>query len=187
MESGLVRTNRLFGGLINDISRKLPFYKSGFVDCLHPQCFSSFMFLYFACLAPIVAFGGLLGEATENRIATIESLVAGTFPSIVAAVVKLNVHFKKNPIGLISGVIFGMFSGQPLIILGSTGPLYVFEKILYSICKDHDWDYLGLRMWVGLWVGAILFVIVAMDASAYICYVTRLVNHYWGCNASLIS
>ena len=86
--------------------------------------------------------------------------------------------FKNNPIGLISGVIFGMFSGQPLIILGSTGPLYVFEKILYSICKDHDWDYLGLRMWVGLWVGAILFVIVAMDASAYICYVTRLVNHY---------
>ena len=73
-----------------------------------------------------------------------------------------------------------MFSGQPLIILGSTGPLYVFEKILYSICKDHDWDYLGLRMWVGLWVGAILFVIVAMDASAYICYVTRLVNHYLG-------
>ena len=86
--------------------------------------------------------------------------------------------FLKKPIGLISGVIFGMFSGQPLIILGSTGPLYVFEKILYSICKDHDWDYLGLRMWVGLWVGAILFVIVAMDASAYICYVTRWVNHY---------
>ena len=51
------------------------------------------MFLYFACLAPIVAFGGLLGEATENRIATIESLVAGTFPSIFAVgIVKLNVH-----------------------------------------------------------------------------------------------
>ena len=55
------------------------------------------MFLYFACLAPIVAFGGLLGEATENRIATIESLVAGTFPSIFAVgIVKLNVHLKTH-------------------------------------------------------------------------------------------
>ena len=51
------------------------------------QALSSFLFLYFACLAPIVAFGGLLGEATENRIATIESLISGKicslkFPSI---------------------------------------------------------------------------------------------------------
>ena len=76
-ESGLVPTNRLFGGLINDIKRKKQFYKSDYLDSLHPQCVSSFMFLYFACLAPIVAFGGLLGEATENRIATIESLVSG--------------------------------------------------------------------------------------------------------------
>ena len=75
--SGLIRTGKLFGGLINDIKRKRPFYKSDLIDAFHPQCLSSFLFLYFACLAPIVAFGGLLGEATENRIATIESLVSG--------------------------------------------------------------------------------------------------------------
>ena len=68
-----------------------------------------------------------------------------------------------------------MFSGQPLIILGSTGPVYVFEKILYTICKDHGWDYLCLRMWVGLWVAAILLLIVAVDGSAYVCYITRYV------------
>ena len=77
--SGLVRTNVFFGGLLNDIKRKKPFYISDFLHGLHPQCLSSFLFLYFACLAPIVAFGGLLGEATENRIATIESLVSGTY------------------------------------------------------------------------------------------------------------
>ncbi len=76
-ESGLVRTGRLGGGLLADIRRKKPFYASDFLHGLHPQCISSFLFLYFACLAPIVAFGGLLGDATENRIATIESLMSG--------------------------------------------------------------------------------------------------------------
>ncbi|XP_059080880.1 sodium bicarbonate cotransporter 3-like isoform X1 [Tigriopus californicus] len=150
-QSGLVRSGRLFGGLIEDIKRKKPHYLSDLWDGFHPQCISSFLFLYFACLAPIVAFGGLLGEATENRIATIESLISG----------------------LISSVLFGLFAGQPLIILGSTGPVYVFEKILYSLCNDQNWDYLSLRLWIGIWVGIILFLLVMFDASAYVCYITR--------------
>jgi len=149
--SGLVRTGRLFGGLINDIKRKKPHYLSDFIDGFHPQCISSFLFLYFACLAPIIAFGALLGQATKQRIATIEGLVAG----------------------LISGVAFSLFSGQPLNLLGSTGPVYVFEKILFEMCDDQNWDYLSLRLWIGIWVGAILLLLVMFDASAYVCYITR--------------
>ena len=76
-------------------------------------------------------------------------------------------------LGLICGVLFGLFSGQPLILLGSTGPVYVFEKILYQLCSDQGWDYLSLRLWIGLWVAAILIFLVAIDASAYVCYITR--------------
>uniref|UniRef100_A0A0K2VB20 Anion exchange protein n=1 Tax=Lepeophtheirus salmonis TaxID=72036 RepID=A0A0K2VB20_LEPSM len=161
-KSGLVRSGNFFGGLINDIKRKRPFYASDFIDGFHPQCISSFMFLYFACLTPIVAFGSLLGQATENRIATIESLMSG----------------------LICGVLFGLFSGQPLILLGSTGPVYVFEKILYTMCKDQDWDYLSFRLWIGIWVGAILIFLVAIDAGAYVCYITRFTEELF---ATLIS
>ena len=59
-----VRTGRLFGGLINDIRRKAPFYLSDYRDGLSVQCIASFFFLYFACLTPIVTFGGLLSDAT---------------------------------------------------------------------------------------------------------------------------
>ena len=149
--SGLVRSGRLFGGLIDDIKRKTPHYLSDFKDGFHPQIVSSFLFLYFACLAPIIAFGALLGEATKNRIATIEGLVAG----------------------LISGVTFSLFSGQPLNLLGSTGPVYVFEKILFEMCEDQSWDYLSLRLWIGIWVGIMLLLLVMFDASAYVCYITR--------------
>ena len=63
---------RLFGGLVGDIRRKAPFYLSDFKDALHIQCLASFVFLYFACLTPIITFGGLLGQATDNNMVIIK-------------------------------------------------------------------------------------------------------------------
>ena len=54
-------------GLINDIKRKAPHYLSDFTDGFSMQCIATYFFIYFACLTPIVTFGGLLGDATENR------------------------------------------------------------------------------------------------------------------------
>jgi sodium bicarbonate transporter 10 len=112
-ESGLSRSGRLFGGLINDIKRKAPVYVSDFKDALALQCVASFIFLYFACLSPIITFGGLLSEATGKNMAAMESLVSG----------------------FVCGIGYGFFSGQPLTILGSTGPVLVFETIVFEFCK----------------------------------------------------
>ena len=57
---------RLFGGLVLDIKRKLPWYLSDFKDALHVQCIASFFFLFLATVTPNVTFGGLLGQATEQ-------------------------------------------------------------------------------------------------------------------------
>lgn len=48
-ESGLSRSGRLFGGLLNDLKRKVPWYWSDFKDALAIQCIASWIFLYF-CL-----------------------------------------------------------------------------------------------------------------------------------------
>lgn len=60
--------HRLFGGLVLDIKRKAPWYWSDYRDALSLQCLASFLFLYCACMSPVITFGGLLGEATEGRI-----------------------------------------------------------------------------------------------------------------------
>lgn len=111
-ESGLSRTGKLFGGLINDVKRKLPWYMSDFTDAMAMQCVASWIFLYFACLSPIITFGGLLSDATKGNMAAMESLVSG----------------------FVCGIGYGLFSGQPLTILGSTGPVLVFEQIVYDFC-----------------------------------------------------
>jgi len=59
----LKRTGRLFGGLINDIKRRYPHYVSDFKDALNGQCLAAFVFIFFACFAPCIAFGGLLGKS----------------------------------------------------------------------------------------------------------------------------
>uniref|UniRef100_A0A182QVR5 Anion exchange protein n=1 Tax=Anopheles farauti TaxID=69004 RepID=A0A182QVR5_9DIPT len=163
-ESGLSRTGRLFGGLVNDLKRKAPFYLSDFKDGLSMQCVASWIFLYFACLSPIITFGGLLGTATGNNIAAMESLVSG----------------------FVCGIGYGFFSGQPLTILGSTGPVLVFETIVYEFCLKVGWDYLTFRFWIGTWIAIILVLLVAVDASALVCYITRFTEENFACLIAVI-
>jgi len=37
--------------------------------------------------------------------------------------------------GAVCGTTYALFSGQPLTIISATGPLLVFESILYQTCK----------------------------------------------------
>ncbi|XP_075068467.1 sodium bicarbonate cotransporter 3 isoform X9 [Mixophyes fleayi] len=147
----LQRTGRLFGGLMHDIKRKAPFFLSDFKDALNLQCLASVLFLYCACMSPVITFGGLLGEATQNRISAIESLFGAS----------------------LTGIAYSLFAGQPLTILGSTGPVLVFEKILFKFCKDYELSYLSLRTSIGLWTAFLCLLLVATDASSLVCYITR--------------
>ncbi|CAG9828273.1 unnamed protein product [Diabrotica balteata] len=162
--SGLVRTGVLFGGLVNDFKRKTPFYLSDFKDAFALQTIATWIFLYFACLSPIITFGGLLSEATGKNMATLESLVSG----------------------FICGVLYGFFSGQPLSILGSTGPVLIFESIIYDFCYTMDWDYMSFRFWIGTWISIILVILVSIDASAFVCYITRFTEENFAVLVTLI-
>ena len=39
--------------------------------------------------------------------------------------------------------------------------------------RSWEWEYLSFRLCIGVWVGILLLVLVALDASAYVCYITR--------------
>lgn len=51
-----------------DVKRKAPWFWSDFRDGLSLQCLASILFLYCACMSPVITFGGLLGEATNGHI-----------------------------------------------------------------------------------------------------------------------
>ncbi|KAM6179834.1 electrogenic sodium bicarbonate cotransporter 4 isoform 2-T2 [Erethizon dorsatum] len=147
----LIWTGRFFGGLCLDIKRKLPWFLSDFYDGFHIQSISAILFIYLGCITNAITFGGLLGDATDNYQGVMESFL-GT---------------------AMAGSLFCLFSGQPLIILSSTGPILIFEKLLFDFSKGNDLDYMEFRLWIGLHSAIQCLILVATDASFIIKYITR--------------
>ncbi|GFN95656.1 Anion exchange protein [Plakobranchus ocellatus] len=160
----LKRTGRLFGGVVNDIRRRYPWYISDIKDAFNGQCIKTLFFIFFTCLSPCIAFGGLLSEKTDRMIGISETMLGTS----------------------LFGMIFSMFSGQPLLIIGSTGPVLVFEESLYRFCESHNLEFLVLRFWIGLWVCAITVVAVALEGSFLVRYVTRFTEEIFAILISLI-
>ncbi len=158
------RAQRLFGGLMADISRRLPTYSRDFKDGLHSKAVGSTTFLYFACLAPAITFGGFMAAVTGGSIGVVEMLVATA----------------------IGGIIYAIFSGQPLTILGGTGPLLVLTEVLYILCIQLDLPFLPTYGWVGLWTAAFTLILAATNASSLIRYFTRFTDEIFAALISLI-
>ncbi|KAM8744089.1 electrogenic sodium bicarbonate cotransporter 1-like isoform 1-T2 [Acanthopagrus schlegelii] len=160
----LQRTRKFCGGLILDVKRKLPFFASDFYDALHIQSLSTILFIYLGTVTNAITFGGLLGDATENMQGVLESFV-GT---------------------ALTGAVFCMLAGQPLTILSSTGPVLVFERLLFNFSKDNSLDYLEFRLWIGLWSAIFCLVLVATDASFLVQYFTRFTEEGFSALISFI-
>ncbi|XP_056601762.1 electrogenic sodium bicarbonate cotransporter 4 [Triplophysa dalaica] len=158
----LAYTGRFCGGLFLDIKRKLPWFPSDFYEGFHLQSISAVLFIYLGCITNAITFGGLLGDATDNYQGVMESFL-GT---------------------ALAGTVFCMFSGQPLIILSSTGPILIFEKLLYEFSKNNGIDYMELRLWIGMHSCVQCLLLVATDASYIIKYMTRFTEEGF---SSLIS
>jgi len=159
-------TGRLFGGLMQDVHRRLPHYGSDFSDGFHTKSLASILFLFFACLAPAVTFGGIMAGLTGNHIGAVEMIVASAF----------------------CGVIYALFAGQPLIILGGTGPLLIYTWLLYVLCGKFGLEdyFLETFAWVGIWTGIFLLVLSATDASCLMKYFTRFTDEIFTALISLI-
>jgi len=151
-------------GVRQDLRRRLPHYKADFLEGLHPKSVSSTLFLLFACLAPAITFGGIMAEQTGNHIGAVEMIAASAF----------------------CGIVYALFSGQPLIILGGTGPLLVFTVILYEICGDYDIPFLPTYAWVGVWTAVFLLILSVTNASNLMRYFTRFTDEIFAALISII-
>ncbi|XP_016398448.1 anion exchange protein 2-like isoform X2 [Sinocyclocheilus rhinocerous] len=160
----LRRTGRLFGGLIRDAQRRYPKYISDFKDALNLQCMAAVIFIYFAALSPTITFGGLLGEKTEGLIGVSELIVATC----------------------IQGVLFCLLGVQPLLVVGFSGPILVFEEAFFSFCKGNNMEYLTGRVWIGFWLIIIVVVMVAFEGSFLVRFVSRFTQEIFSVLISLI-
>ncbi|XP_009462071.1 PREDICTED: anion exchange protein 2, partial [Nipponia nippon] len=160
----LRRTGRPFGGLIRDVRRRYPKYLSDFRDALNPQCIAAVIFIYFAALSPAITFGGLLGEKTQDLIGVSELIISTS----------------------LQGVLFCLLGAQPLLVIGFSGPLLVFEEAFFTFCTSNELEYLVGRVWIGFWLILIVLVMVAFEGSFLVRFVSRFTQEIFSFLISLI-
>ncbi|MEC9093944.1 MAG: PTS sugar transporter subunit IIA [Planctomycetota bacterium] len=161
---GLRSTNKFLGGVIQDIQRRGAHYWSDFLDGFHQKSLSSTFFLFFACLAPAIIFGGLMHAKTGGQIGAIEMILATAG----------------------CGLLYAIFAGQPMIILGGTGPMLIFTGMLYDYCDANNLEFLPVYAWVGFWTGLILLILAATDASCLMRFFTRFTDEIFAALISVI-
>ncbi len=156
---------RGFGAsLMADIRRKLPHYASDFVEGFNVKGLATILFLFFACLAPSIAFGGLLSFLTDGEIGTVEALLATA----------------------VGGVTYALFSGQPLTLLGSTGPVTIFLALLYTLCKQLGVPFLPGLFWIGMWTSLMMVLFAFTNTARYIQHFTRFTDEIFAALIALI-
>ncbi|XP_062451446.1 LOW QUALITY PROTEIN: band 3 anion transport protein [Rhea pennata] len=160
----LRRTGRPFGGLVQDIRRRYPKYLSDIKDALNPQCLAAIIFIYFAALSPAITFGGLLNDKTNGMMGVSELLVATC----------------------VQCIIFSLLSAQPLLVVGFSGPLLVFEESFYKFCETQSMEYIVGRVWIGFWLVLLVVVVVACEGSILVRYLSRYTQEIFSFLISLI-
>ncbi|KAL7991892.1 hypothetical protein Chor_016148 [Crotalus horridus] len=160
----LKRTGIFFGGLVRDIKRRYPKYLSDLRDALHSQCLAAVLFIYFAALSPAITFGGLLGEKTDGLMGVSELIISTS----------------------VLGMLFSLLSAQPLLIIGFSGPLLVFEEAFYKFCQSQNIEYLTGRVWIGFWLIVFIVIIVAAEGSFLVRYITPFTQEIFAFLISLI-
>lgn len=98
-------------GIYNDLKTRLPYYKSDFKDAWNYRVIPSTLSIFFSNLLPAIAFAQDMFDKTDNAYGVNEVLMSSA----------------------IAGVVFGLFSGQPLCIVGVTGPISIFSYTVYEL------------------------------------------------------
>lgn len=163
-EDPLQRTGRLFGGLVRDIRRRYPYYLSDITDALSPQVLAAVIFIYFAALSPAITFGGLLGEKTRNQMGVSELLISTAM----------------------QGIVFALLAAQPLLVLGFSGPLLVFEEAFFMFCENNGLEYIVGRAWIGFWLILLVLLVVAFEGSFLVRFISRYTQEIFSFLISLI-
>ncbi|KAI0989880.1 hypothetical protein GJ496_006974 [Pomphorhynchus laevis] len=145
------KTKRCFGGYWIELKRYFLTYPNSLKNGFHLKSITTVLFLFASCLSLTLTFAGILSEETHHSFSVNEML------AVVA----------------IDGIVFGLLAGQPLTIIGPTGPTIIFDELIYSICTRKELNYFAVRFWVACWIFAMALIMVALEGVTMIHYVTR--------------
>lgn len=138
-------------GIAVDLKNRLPLYCSDLKDGFHPKILSASLLMYFASICPALTFGEFLVSKTSKNYGVTEVLLSTA----------------------ICGSIFSLLGGQPLIIVGVTGPVSIFSLTIYTICQGLEIPFLQWMFWISVWSCFMHVLLAILNGTNFIYYVSR--------------
>ena len=161
-------TNPVAGGLRADLRRRAPFYLSDWTDAFKPENFqkslSTILYLFIAAIAPAITFGSRFLDGTNGQFGVLEMIMSSA----------------------ISGVLFAIFAGQPLSILGATGPFLAYTLVVFDSSEAFDLEFMPFYFWTCMWCGFFTVVVAVTDLCALMKHVTMFSEDIFAGLISLI-
>ncbi|ODV93570.1 hypothetical protein PACTADRAFT_4474 [Pachysolen tannophilus NRRL Y-2460] len=157
---------KFFGkGIYRDIRERLVFYKSDFVDGFkNYRVIPATVYIFFTNLLPAIAFALDMYDKTHKSYGVNEVLLSSAM----------------------GGIVFGLFSGQPLCIVGVTGPISIFNYTVYDIIEPKGIPYFAFMCWICLWSALFHFILAFTNAVNYLRYVTKYSCNVFGVFINII-
>mmetsp|Transcript_20933 Transcript_20933/g.45469 ORF Transcript_20933/g.45469 Transcript_20933/m.45469 type:complete len:660 (+) Transcript_20933:306-2285(+) len=119
-------------GIKADIRARAPYYLD---DWGRPKNFftvlNATIFAFVIQLIPALIFAELMDRETEGNLSIAETLMSS---------------------GII-GIIYAIFAGQPLTIMGITGPVSILLGTSYGLTEKFDAEYFPFFFWICVWSG----------------------------------
>lgn len=127
-------------GIKEDLEARVPLFRS---DWGRPQSIytvvNATFFAFVIQLIPALIFAELMNRETNGNLGTAETLLSTA----------------------IIGIIYAIFSGQPLVIMGVTGPVAILLGTSYGLTERFDADYFPFFFWICIWAG-LMHILSAM-------------------------
>ncbi|KAI4225801.1 MAG: hypothetical protein L6R36_003642 [Xanthoria steineri] len=136
-----------FRGMVDDIKRRAPCYWSDWKDAWDYRVVPATVYI----ILPALAFSLDMFEKTASSFGVNEVLLASVLGSVV----------------------FSIFACQPLVIVGVTGPITVFNYTVFDIITPRGTNYFAFMCWIGLWSMVMHWGLAITNACNALTYVTR--------------
>jgi hypothetical protein len=134
-----------------DLKRRIPKYPSDIYDGIHPKIIFSTIFMFFTSIGPALAFGFLLDTKTNHAIGVVEVLFSTS----------------------LCGLVYAFISGQPMVIVGVTGPISIFTITVYNLSQQFGIPFVQWYAMIGYYSAAFHFILALTNSCTLIRHVTR--------------
>lgn len=122
------------------------------------------MYLFIAALAPAITFGSRFLDGTNGQFGVLEMIMSTC----------------------ISGLLFSTFAGQPLSILGATGPFLAYTLVVYDLADGADIEFMPFYFWTCMWCSLFTILCAVFDLCALMKHVTMFSEDIFAGLISLI-